>query len=485
MKLSSALIFCAAACQVVICNNLFENWSSQDIIQYLKDTGDSAKKDADTSLEELKAYASQKWSEHAQPKPWWKVWPDERDQDNWWNFQSEPSTTESISNWLFDTWSAKDLRKTLRNAGVKFDTDTSYDNLKSLAKENFDKINKKLGSSGYYSTESYFNQWDDYDLKAWLDKHGVTYDKAKANKDELLSLVRKNIYKASQVYSEERLSALESLDLAKKQLYDKSNKLKSDLFDSWSSDDIYDWLQSHSIQVKENAKENRDQLLDVANKNINLLEDDIKWYTEASKSKASALLTKSTDSVNSVWEAFKGKLSGAYHDDNVINDTFLLGVQSWPKKRLQNFLDARGVKYHLLSTKAELLKLVYENRNKPLKSWENAYDEAKHWWNKQNIVGKAKSTGSDILNKVSDYESTAVDSFQRSFDSMSNSDLIEYLKSYSVKPSDLKTLSKEQLVERAKENTQWFFGVPQKPWYSRAADNTLNFAKRAYAVIRP
>ena len=156
MKLSNALIFCAAACQVVICNNLFENWSSQDIIQYLKDTGDSAKKDADTSLEELKAYASQKWSEHAQPKPWWKVWPDERDQDNWWNFQSEPSTAESISNWLFDTWSAKDLRKTLRNAGVKFDTDTSYDNLKSLAKENFDKINKKLGSSGYYSTESYF-----------------------------------------------------------------------------------------------------------------------------------------------------------------------------------------------------------------------------------------------------------------------------------------------------------------------------------------
>ncbi|CDO93734.1 unnamed protein product [Kluyveromyces dobzhanskii CBS 2104] len=485
MKLSTSLLYCAAACQVVVCNsNLFENWSSEDIAQYLKDSGESAKSEVGSSLEDLKSYANQKWSERSQPKPWWKVWPEEK-KDDWWSISTEPSTTEKVSGWLFDTWSDKDLKKTLKKSGVRFDADASVDSLRSLAQENFDKISKKLKSSGYYATEAYFNQWDDSDLKEWLDKNGVSYDKAKASKEELLSLVRKNIYKASQVYSEERLSALESLDLAKRQLFDKSNQLKSDLFDSWSTDDINNWLESHKIKLQENAKDNRDALLEAANKHVNLLEDDIKWYTEASKAKATALLNKSTESVNSVWESVKDSLSGAYHHDNVINDTFLVGVQSWPKKRLQNFLDARGVKYHLLTTKAELLRLVYENRSKPLKSWEDSFDEAKHWWKKQNIVGKAKSTGADIVEKVSDYETTAMEGLQQSFDSMSNSDLVEYLKTFSVKPSDLSALSKEELVQRAKDNTQWFFGVPQKPWYQRATDNALHYAKRAYAVVRP
>lgn len=484
MKFSSALIYSATVCQVVFSKNVFDNWSSDEIYQYLKDSGDTAKKDVGKSLDELKSYASQKWSADAQPKPWWKVWLDEK-KDDWWNFNTEPSTSESISNWLFDTWSESDLRKVLKNAGIHYEPDTPYEKLKDTAKTNFDRISKKVGSSGYYPTESYFKQWDESDLKAWLDKNGISYDHKKAKKDDLLALVRKNIYKASQVYNEERLSTLESLDLAKKQLFDKTNKLKSDVFDSWSTDDIKNWLESHKINIKESAKSNREQLIATANKHINLLEDDIKWYTDYSKSKASALLTKSTDSVNSVWESLKNKVYGAYYDDNVINDTFLVGVQNWPKRRLQNFLDARGVKYHILSTKSELLRLVYENRNKPLKKWENALDDAKHWWNKQTIVNKAKSTSSGILNKVSDYENSAVNGLHRSFESMSNSDLVEYLKSFSTKPSELSKLDKDQLVQKAKDNTQWFFGVAEKPWYQKAADNTVNFAKRAYAYVRP
>lgn len=428
MKISSTLICVAATLQIVNCNNIFEQWTSDDINQYLKDNGEAAKKQVESSLEDLKAYASEKWSEQAHPKPWWKVWPTKK-KDNWWNIGSEKGVAESMSDWFFDTWSAKDLRKLLRKAGISFDADLSQDRLRSLAKEKFDQISKKVGSSGFYPTESYFSQWDEYDLKSWLDNNGVSYDKAKAKKDDLLKEVRKNIHKASQVYSEERLNALESLDLAQKQVYDKSNQLKKDLFDSWSTEDIANWLQSHRIKVEESAKQNRDELVQTANKNLNLLEDDLQWYADVSRSKASALLSKSTDSVNSVWKSIKDRVSGAYSDDNLINDTFLVGVQSWPKKRLQNFLDSRGVKYHLLSTKSELLDLVYKNRNKPLKSWENAYDEAKNWWSKQNIIHKVKTTGSDILDKVSDYESDKLSQLQSSFDSWSNNDLLEYVKS--------------------------------------------------------
>lgn len=483
MKVGKTYIAVLAVLQVAA-GNIFQDWTSTDIKQYLKDQGEAAKSHINYDLEELKSYANERWSEDSQPKPWWKVWPYGK-KDNWWDVTGTGSGSKSISDWIFETWSAKDLRKLLRHSGITFDSDLSHEKLKMLARSKFEEISKKLDTSGYYPTELYFNDWDEYDLKAWLTKNGVSYEHVKASKEKLADLVRKNIYKASKVYQEEKYHLLESLDFSQRKFFEAGNKLKKNLFDLWSSEDIVGWLEYHRVKLTDETKQNRDNLIALANENLDILEEDIKWFTDEARKNSTPIISKDVEAVKSIWGSVKEKFAKIYRDENIINDTFLIGVKSWPKKRLQAFLDARGVKYHILSTRDELLQLVHENRNKPLKSWEGAFDAAKNWWNKQTVINKVKSASADILGRVSTLESDMLEQLQISFDSWSNKDLTTYLKSFTSKPADLKGLSRDDLIKKAKENTMWFFGTPKKPWYSQVAERARTLAHNAYAYVRP
>ncbi|SCV01982.1 LAME_0G19812g1_1 [Lachancea meyersii CBS 8951] len=375
---------------------LYDKWTPDDLQQYLQDQKQTLQKAGKENTDVLRKHAAAVWQKQSQPTPWWKFWASRN------RVADFAQDQDPISEWFFDTWSAKDLRKLLSKSKVKFNSDLSRDALVAKAKESFDQISSKNNLSGFYPSQQYFSSWDEYDLKAWLDEYHVPYDKTKAKKDELLAKVRENIYSASRFANDERLSLLEQLDLANEQFVDKAGKVKDQVFNSWSSREIEDWLRVHKVKIEDQAAHDRKYLLNVAKKNKNYLQDDALWYLEAAKKKASPFLAKSEEAVASVWSQTADKWQGFKdyftQSDNIVNHTFLLGVETWPKKRLRAFLDARGVSYSWFSTRSDLLDLVKQYRNRPLKNLATmpAVTEFFDGWSLENLREWVKDRNDDV-----------------------------------------------------------------------------------------
>ncbi|SCU90979.1 LAFA_0F01178g1_1 [Lachancea sp. 'fantastica'] len=391
---STALLLVSVA--VADLAGLYEQWTSNDLQQYLQDQKQTLQKSGKENADVLRKHAEALYAKQSTPTPWWNFWSSRT------RVADFAQNKDPISEWFFDTWSAKDLRKLLSKSKVKFNSDLSRDALVAKAKESFEQINSKNELSGLYPSQQYFANWDDYDLKSWLDEFHVPYDKSKAKKDELLAKVRENIHSASRYANDERLNLLEQLDIANQQVVDKAGKVKDQVFNTWSTREIEDWLQSHKIKLEDHAENDRQYLLNVAQKNKKYLQDDASWYLEAAKNKASPFYAKSEEAVASVWsqtankwQDFKNYFS---HSDNIVNHTFLLGVESWPKKRLRAFLDARGVSYSWFSTRAELLDLVKEFRNRPLKNLATSPVVAEYFdgWSFENLKEWVKDKNDDI-----------------------------------------------------------------------------------------
>lgn len=516
MKISILLLASVALADVSTNIYPYDKWSTSDLQQYLKDQGQSLSDYTAASLDDLKKTVSETWENNARPKPWW----------NFWSHGNSKLPTfgegkEQVSDWIFDTWSRKDLRKLLSKNGVSFDVDMSRDGLVNAAKKNFDKISKKLGTSGYYPSDSYFQNWDDYDLKAWLDEYRIPYNKAGAKKDELLAKVRENIYDVSRYADDERSNLLESIDLANQQVVDKANQLKEDAFNSWSTDDLKKWLESHKVKVQQKTGDEKEYLVELANKHKNFLKDDIAWYLERAKKESSPLLGKSKEAVSSAWGSTKDKFQGlqGYWDGSAINDAFLIGVESWPKERLRSFLDARGIKYPIFVTRRELVEMVKQYRNEPLKRLQDiaasssvfegwSLDNLKQWIRDKtpndglgvpevyqtatdklhDVLGKAQKQGGDAVtyaqekgDDVSSLVSGKLDELSESFESWSVEDLKRYLKSYGIHTSS--SASKETLLQQAKQNTQWFFGTYKEPYYKKIPRKAREWANYGYYYI--
>lgn len=396
MKITSVILLSSLV--VADVSNLYGKWTANDLQQYLKDQKGQLQDASEESIQNLREAATDLWNAKTQPKPWWKFWENDK-QSSLSRFSASDSP---ISDWFFDTWTSDELRKLLSRTKVSYNSKLSRDKLAEIAKKNFDKVSSKLGNSGLYPSESYFSDWDEKDIKGWLDSYGISYDKAHAKKDELLRAVRENIYAASQYAEDERVNILESVDLSNQQIADKAGKLRDEIFDSWSTKDITDWLKSHQIQIAEKSAANRDYLLDLAKENKDLLKDDIDWYLEVAKKKASPYVSKSESAVASIWEKTMGKINSIkdkfYKSDNIVNHTFLIGVENWPKRKLKAFLDSRGVSYSIFSTRADLLEMVKEYKDKPLKRIADspAVSEFLDAWSYENVKNWVKDKNDEI-----------------------------------------------------------------------------------------
>ncbi|CCK71414.1 double-strand break repair enhancer MSC1 KNAG_0G03570 [Huiozyma naganishii CBS 8797] len=504
MKLFSVLAGGAVLAQVCVAKQSvfsFENWSQKDLTDYLQDHADNLKDIGSMSLDELKKDALQMWEKNAQPKPWWQVWKSDE-----WSFPwtSAGGGSNPVSSWLFETWSKDELRDMLDSNGIKASATESKDQLLNAVRENFDKIASKMKISGLYPSNNFFDKWTAADLKQWLDKFKVPYDAKIADKrDELLHTVKQNIYQMSSFLEQERLNLLKSIDLTGKQLYDKAGELKSDVFDEWSNADIEKWLQSHEVPIKDRLVSSHEYMVDLANEHKDLLKDDINWYLSVSKRKVSPFLEKTPEYASYMWDTSKQYMGDLLEKtketkgqvDDVINDTFLVGIESWPKDRLKKFLDYRGIKYSYFATKKELADLAVAYRNKPLKDLKHymksgldTMGEAKDWAMEKrdefmdsevydNMANHLKNLNENAGNMKDDLANRLSDAFSN----WSADDLKAYLNQFGVQ-SD--SYSKEDLVNLAKDNTQWFFGVPTKqPVYKKIANTIQDYAKRGLMMI--
>lgn len=474
----------------------FEGWTHDDMKQYVRDHSKSLENLGSKTLEELKEDLGERWDKNAQPKPWWQIWPTHKDP-----FLSHKGPSSSVSEWLFDTWSDSDLRKYLDKNGVKYDAKASKDKLVESARQSFHDVSKKLGSSGFYPSVKYFQDWDEDDLKAWLKEYDIPYEKIANDKDALLDKVRENIYHASKLAEEKRGDFLKTLDLANKQVVDSAGNIKNDVFNSWSTENLKQWLVYHKVKIDDKVADNRDELLKLAKKQVNYLKDDVNWYLEYAKKKSSRFISKTPEYAASVWDQTVSKLGNLFFHfkgktDDAINDTFLVGIENWSRDRLKTYLDVRGVKYHFLSTNNELRRLAVENRNKPLRKLQDnynklteglTYDNVKNW--AQDKADKVQD--SDAYNSVSssidtlskDTQNWANDFTKKWSDSLSSwsvDDLKNYVKSFGV---DTSSLTKDDLVKQARLKTELFFGTFHEPWYSRWVYKVRFYLRHPFSLI--
>lgn len=488
------LVNVAIARQAVFNTN---DWSRDDLVDFLQDQKENIKVTSSETLDQLKNSAKEIWEENQKPSSsFWNFWSSKKDDSSW-----IPDNAKPISNWLFETWSDSQLRSLLEKNNIPSTAEETKDELVAKMKSNYNKIAKNYKSSGLYPSNKFFENWSTDDIKVWLDEFKVKYDKSISDRDKLLREVKKNIYKISNRVDDERYKVLSSLDLANKKLYDKSGKLKKDIFKTWSNMDIEKWLSSHNVDINEKLADSHDYLVDTAEKNRKALENDVQWYLDASKEKISPFLSKGPEYVKdffskSVKAASNLVDKSALITGEKIDDTFLVGIDQWPKKKLKDYLDSRNVDYPYFATRKELKELVFQYRYKPVLELKESLmprqmmNDLKNWsLQKRDDV---KSTEADIRDSfVKKFESweqeasklkdDASSSLTNSFNSWSTDDLVSYVKGFGLDFEP--TAKKDELVKIAKDNTLWFFGRQQQPFYKRYPENVKNLVKRGFSMI--
>ncbi|AGO12894.1 AaceriADL360Cp [[Ashbya] aceris (nom. inval.)] len=654
MRVSHWMIAVSAALAAgATASSAVEQWNVADLKEYLKDSGQEVAQD---SLDALKEAASREWEKRTSGSKSVLdlLWRPKQTPHDW--FGSDYSNP--VSEWLFNTWPGEELQKLLKHSRVKTDPTWSRDKLVAVAKRNFKKISETLGVSGYYPSESYFKLWDNSELKDWLEDYGIPYSKGEKARDYLLKVVRENIRRASDFYHDERYEVLTSVGFLNEE-FSRTGTVDHVDFSSWPLDSLRSWLEVHKLKFDKNMAEDKKYLVSLAEKNKNLLMDDVEWLGSIAQKELSEILKRKDeamkrgkdaaakskhaikqsgedavqygkdagnaamnygknvgkdavnagkdavnagkhagkdavnagkdavnagkhagkdavnagkdavnagkhagkdavnagkkagkdavkagkhagkdavdagrdavhDAVNagkhagkdavdagrdavhagreagrdaveagretgdsfvhhgkdmlhagqesaeSLWDSIKGYFNRA---DDVINDTFLLDVDNWPKRRLKHFLEARGVKYSLLSTRKDLLKSVIKHRNKPVRdlketkhkwfpSW--TLDNLQHWSSEKTEQGKEKyNSAKDHLkaggNKVHDQSKETneaikqkIDDWIETFNSWTTEDLQTYLRSFGIQAP--KSYKKDQLVNLALKHSKAFFG---------------------------
>lgn len=350
-----------------------------------------------------------------------------------WNylFESNAEHAKLVKNWIFESWSIDGLKDFLTNNKVKFDKNYSKQDLIDLAQKEYDNIAQGHDVSGYYPGDWIYQGWSVDRLKQWLEDHELEFD-SKDDRESLLSKVKHNNYIASLSNIDNKNSLLDSLDLSQASIFDKAGKVKDEFFDTWSYGQLREWLYYHGfINTKPDVyvdELDADKLKKIAKSHQKYLISDIKKWSDQAKKSADPYLSKGADR--------KKKL------DNVINDTFLIGVEKWSKDRLKEFLRSRNVKFSQFASKNQLVdlvkkskdvKLAYKPNSNPtswlVQSWST--DKIKEWL--ANKGKDVKGTREDLINSVSDYLLQNSLAPSDSFDFLANlykPDLDDYKKSF-------------------------------------------------------
>lgn len=278
-----------------------------------------------------------------------------------WDFFSFDSDEESVSDlsvkdWIFDSWSKSNLQAFLKLNKISFGKKTQKSDLVSLAKQHYDDIAKSLNLSGFYPGAWIYSAWSVDDLKKWLANNDITVDAAAESKDQLVSKVQEYNYLASLELQDSKKALFDSLLLGDQDIFDKAGKVKQEFIDSWSYSQLREWLYYQGlIDTKPGIhldSLDKEKLQKLVSSNSNYLITDIKTWADEAGKLASPILEKGSE---------VAQLAG-----EVINDTFLVGVEKWDKERLQQFLSSRNIKIPHFATHKSLVNLVQKNANTPL-----------------------------------------------------------------------------------------------------------------------
>ncbi|KAH3671363.1 hypothetical protein WICMUC_004660 [Wickerhamomyces mucosus] len=519
MKFSTVLQTLLLVSSTLAYSDVLYSWNENDLKNYLTDNSIEFKKKS--SFKELQDLASKHWNDlqysiRGEPSHWYDVNNLKQKALNIYQGRSinaPPKGSASdyyytVKDWVFNSWTESDLKKLLDKSKIKYESHSTRDDLIKVAQDNYEKIAKSHHSSGNYLGDWLYESWDSQALKKWLDENDVGYSSFRDSRDDLLKKVREHSYEVSTLAEHERERALENLDLGKQSLFDKAGKIRDDVFNTWTSTQLYDWLKSHKVAIDDSIKTNKEELALLAQKNKDQFHKDVDLWAKKASNTISPYLSKSTEAA-----------------DNLINETFLVGVENWSRDRLKSFLESRGIKPSFFSTRSELVRLVKANKYKPIKNFNSerffegwSKENVQKWISEQNdaivantkdfaektndlyeqfvegavyyssqaseaisnvihtqtenveqVVSDAKekidnagesihsakdSVKSSVDESVSNAEKGAQEAKDAFFDYWSDVELTNYLKSFGVKPK--RQYTRNELIKLAKQNTRWF-----------------------------
>lgn len=468
-------------------------WTKSDLEDYLRDNGVMKSR----WKEALDSFKNQVSGE----KPWYQIWDNDDDRSllpNWYSKRKG-----SVSDWLFSDWPDNALKRYLDTNKIKYDANSKKEDLVNAAKGSFNDVSKKLGASGSYPSSSYFtDSWSLEDLQNWLTERGEELDdKARGNKDELIKKVKHTMYRdiydnsAANSIKDTYYNVLDSLGFANKQIKDTAGEIKSNVFDSWSTEDLRKWLEAHKVKLQKGAEESRDDLLKQAREHTSDLKDDLEWYTETAKQKSSPYLQRGVEEVQNAWRRSSDKVGDFIKGtkdttENVINDTFMIDYDKWSLDKLKSFLDARGAKYSAKSTQKELAEMAQKYKNKRLKDipsdlksqfsgW--SMEDVKNWVQDTQIYNKVSGTVQDMNAGANKVGAKANNKMNNIYDSWTDSDLANYLEGFGIRTSA--QASRDEMLRAAKENTAAFFGFKAEPTYMKYWHMATNWAAKHISMI--
>lgn len=351
------------------------------------------------------------------------------------------SITFVIANYGFDQWTNDDLKQFLKERKVAFNEALENPKLISLANEEAkklekgykkvtDELNNNLNppdnllndylnfdylfgkrKENYSIKEWIFESWPVHSLQSFLTQNNIQYH-AKDTKDDLINKIK------------------ESFDSISAKNHGSSFYPGNWLYESWSENDLKDWLKSYRIDF--NPSSTKDQLveklkefsyqathsirdskeslfdsLDLFDKTIfdkkGQIEDEFfetwsysqlrEWlYLHGFIDTKPGIYVEDLDKEKLVkiaqtykkyllsdihtWLAntekkyqpwlTKGEQKTKKKGGNLINDTFFVGINNWSKDKLREFLDVRKVPYSIFTTKHQLIQLVQKHKFDPI-----------------------------------------------------------------------------------------------------------------------
>ncbi|KAI5957218.1 hypothetical protein KGF54_000146 [Candida jiufengensis] len=366
--------------QLVQANYGFEEWSNNDLKQFLKDckikenpSWDNSKliEIANNEAKKLEnGYNKLKIEIDKQLKP------KKTNLEDYLSFSylfgGKKDNKTSIKDWFFESWDLNSLQKYLKYNGIKYDLNANKSDLLKEIKSSFDKIAKKNKGSSYYPGNWLYDSWSNDDLTNWLTRYGIEYDK-KSTKDQLIDKVKEFNYKATNDITDTKDSLFDSLDLFDKSIFDKVGQIKNEFFETWSYSQLREWLFLYgfiNFTPDEYVPDlDKDELIAKAQNYKSYLLQDIQDWLQHSEKKHHPFLSKDADTStgSSSNKIKKGGVS------NLINDTFFVGIDNWSKDKLREFLNVRKVPYSIFTTRHQLVDLVKEHRADPIHVEADAY----------------------------------------------------------------------------------------------------------------
>lgn len=399
---------------------------------------------------------------------------------NWDYFKPKESQDKTqypeVKDWVFASWSVSNLQRFLKNNKIKFNKgkDTKYD-LIELAKSHWNDITNKYSVSGNYAGDWLYEGWSLDDIKGWLTDYEIEFD-PKSTKDSLLHKIKESNFLASQSVLDSKKSLFDSFHLPELNIFQNDGSIDSSFIDTWSYSQLREWLYYNGVINTKPTSELKDlnieKLRNLAKANEKYIQIDIQNWIKDAKSKASPYVSKTPSN----WD---DKIQ------EIINSSFLLGIENWSKERLQNFLKVRDVKFSKFATKPQLIKLVQSVTNVPVKTKQEV-GIATNWlydsWSTEALRDWVKEKGLASEGSRQDLLDTVV-SYYDDIKADSSKFVTNQIENYSPKIQDVEAYFQDSLKatkEKIEDSSNSLADVTLLNAYKKS----IEFFNRASQVIQ-